>query len=342
MASLAGSTPASTFRALLKTDDNNVVGASLVQVTDGLGNGIPMAVSTTAVSMSSAIITGSLLGNASTATTASNALTASLAVTASNALTASSVTALTQNVLITGSLTVTGSTLFKGTHTLSGSNTITGNTVMSGSIEVSGSSNFRNSTFIVTGSSYFKGTHEVSGSTDVTGSLNVTGNFNIISGSGFYRWGNLMFNYGNFYSTQSQSNPVGNVSRSLFIETDAGSSGVSIANQTRITVANSGLYNLQFSTQFEKTNNGTDQIYIWFKKNGVNVPDSATSIDITRSGGTGGKLVAAWNFLIPLSGSDYLEIVWQSADTSVSTAYVAGSGNIPNIPSTIATLTQIA
>lgn len=74
MASLAGSTPASTFRSLLKTSDNAVVGASLIQVTDGLGNGIPMAVSTAAVSMSNAVITGSLSGNATTATTAANVL----------------------------------------------------------------------------------------------------------------------------------------------------------------------------------------------------------------------------------------------------------------------------
>ena len=152
--------------------------------------------------------------------------------------------------------------------------------------------------------------------------------------------GNFGF-YGAFCSTGSQSNPVGNVSRSMQLETTEHSNGVSIISGSRITVANKGVYNLQFSAQLEKTNNGVDIVYIWFKKNGSNVPRSNTSLDVAKQAGGSGRLVAAWNYVDTMNIGDYLEIIWQSADTNMILAYDPASGNYPSIPSVIATLTQV-
>jgi hypothetical protein len=237
-------------------------------------------------------------------------------------------------LLVTGSVNISGSTL------QSGNNTLIGNTVLSGSIEVSGSTNFHNSIFIVTGSQYFSGSSQFIGDQQITGSLDITGTLRF-SGSLFVN-GNKQFNYGNFYSTSSQTNPVGNISRSMNIPLNDGSVGVTVVSQSRMTVQNTGTYNLQFSAQFEKTDNGTDTVYIWFKKNGTNIADSATSLDIIKTAGGGGRAVAAWNYITPLSASNYIEIVWQAADTTIQIAYDPASGNIPAIPSVIATLTQVS
>jgi len=152
--------------------------------------------------------------------------------------------------------------------------------------------------------------------------------------------GNFGF-YGAFCSTGSQTNPVGNVSRSMQLETTEHSNGVSIVSGSRITVANKGVYNLQFSAQLEKTNNGVDIVYIWFKKNGSNVPRSNTSLDVAKQAGGSGRLVAAWNYVDTMNAGDYLEIIWQAADTNMILAYDPASGNYPSIPSVIATLTQV-
>lgn len=187
------------------------------------------------------------------------------------------------------------------------------------------------------------GDHQTTGSVSITGSGFLNGKAILTSADtgSFYTSGNFGF-YGNFYSTQSQTNPIANISQSLPLETNAGSDGVSVVSGSRLTVANPGVYNLQFSTQFEKTDNGTDTVFIWFKKNGGNVANSATALDITKQAGGGGKVVAAWNFIDQLSANDYLEIVWQSSDTTVSAYATTASGNIPAIPSTIATLTQVS
>jgi hypothetical protein len=165
--------------------------------------------------------------------------------------------------------------------------------------------------------------------------LAVSGGF-WTSGSG----GNFGF-YGAFCSTGSQTNLVGNVSRSIQLETTEHSNGVSIVSGSRITVANKGVYNLQFSAQLEKIDNGVDVVYIWFKKNGSNVPRSTTSIDVLKQAGGSGRFVAAWNYVDTMNIGDYLEIIWQAADTNMILAYEPASGNYPSIPSVIATLTQV-
>jgi hypothetical protein len=245
----------------------------------------------------------------------------------------------TQTITSAGLIT-SGSSILTGSLLITGSTNQIGNIVLTGSINVTGSSTFSNSIFTVTGSQFYSGSSAFNGNQTITGSLNVSGLFTF-SGSLFVN-GNKQFNYGNFYSTSSQTNPSPNISRSMSMSLDAGSVGVTVVSQSRLTVQNTGNYNLQFSTQFEKTDNGTDIVYVWFKKNGTNIANSATSLDITKQAGGGGRVVAAWNYITPLSASDYMEIVWQAADTTVQIAYDPASGNIPAIPSVIATLTQVS
>jgi hypothetical protein len=245
---------------------------------------------------------------------------------------------------LSGSLNVSGSTLFVGTHTLSGSNTITGNTVLSGSIEVSGSSDFKNSVFIVTGSAFFKGTHQVSGSTSVTGSFDVIdGNINIVSGSSFTRWGNKLFNYGQFSDTTIQSGSA-NTAYSMKFDTTDFTLNTRIVSESRITVDNTGLYNLQFSAQLGNTANSTIDFDIWFAYTGSNIPNSNTQVELTKVPGTNGRRVAAWNFAIPIQAGDYIEIKWScnAATGQIQAAPSASTPTRPAIPSVIATLTQIA
>ena len=246
-------------------------------------------------------------------------------------------TTLSGSVSISGSQTFNGTSAFYGNHTLSGSNTIVGNTIMSGSIEVSGSSNFRNSIFIVTGSASFKGIHHISGSTAITGSFDVVdGNINIVSGSGFYRWGNRLFNYGQFASTASIA-VTASVSGAFPYTTTYFGDGISVVSSSRIVFANSGIYNLQFSA-IANQGTGTRNLHIWFKKTGSNIDNSDTYFNVAANTQT----LVAWNFAYPMSASEYVEIWYYSdgANTSFPTN-AAGSG-FPASPSIITTVTQIA
>tara|TARA_R110000868_G_scaffold408194_1_gene690706 strand:- start:70 stop:873 length:804 start_codon:yes stop_codon:yes gene_type:complete len=182
----------------------------------------------------------------------------------------------------------------------------------------------------------------------VTGSLNISGSGTLNGCSiltscqtgSFYTSGNFGY-YGAFSSTSSQTNPDPNISRSMQLETVEHSYGVTIVSGSRITVANPGVYNLQFSAQLEKSTNGVDTVYIWFKKNGSNIARSNTAVDVLKQAGGSGRIVAAWNYVDTLIANDYLEIIWQSADTTMLLSYTPAVGNFPSIPPVIATLTQV-
>lgn len=257
-----------------------------------------------------------------------------------------SIWATTSSLEINGTLNVNGSTLFVGTHTLSGSNTITGNTILRGSIDVSGSSNFRNSIFIVTGSQFYTGSSDFKGNQTITGSLNVVGDINVVSGSSFTRWGNKLFNYGAFSSTQTQIGLRNSILSMSFNTTDIGGSGVNLVDNTKLTVENTGVYNLQFSAQLDRTTSGTNIVTIWFAYTGSSIANSATDVTIT-GGAAANPLVASWNYILPMSASSYVEIYWShndNADDDIELKAVAVRINPPRpaVPSVIATLTQIA
>jgi hypothetical protein len=262
------------------------------------------------------------------------------------------------NTLI-GNNTITGSNSLLGNNAINGTNLITGNTIMSGSLEISGSqirygvtrnigewqltgSMFTSGSTIITGNTTIGGNLILTGSIQVsgsfTGSLEIDGDVNLKSPHSFYRWGNKLFNYGAFYDTRTQSGSL-NVSQSIQFNSTDYSEGVSISNNTRIVLANVGIYNIQFSAQLVDDGAGDSTIHLWIKKNGQNVPNSAGRIFLQSNKET----VASWNYVVPAtSPNDYYELVWQSTDADARILASAATGNIPAIPSIILTVTQVA
>jgi hypothetical protein len=296
-------------------------------------------------------------------------------VSASYSSTASYVNPLRQNVQITGSLIVsssntiivigpmmiTGSLLVSGSTTQIGNNTLIGNTTLTGSISVSGSQTFVGNqyltgSFIVSGSTTQIGnntltgntsltgsivisgstTNKIIGNTDITGSLSVIGDINVVSGSGFYRWGNKLFNYAQFAETSSL--PItANVSGSFLLPTTYFNEGIYITSGSRITFQNTGLYNIQFSAVVDQ-GAGKPQLSIWFKKNGLNIDNSNTIASLQANS----TALLAWNFAYPFNTGEYVEMWYHTTTTNTTLAYHAAANGFPASPSLIVTVTQIA
>jgi hypothetical protein len=144
--------------------------------------------------------------------------------------------------------------------------------------------------------------------------------------------------YGSFYDTTTQ-NVVGvNTYQPVRLNTTDLSNQVSIANSSHIVVANSGVYNIQFSLQIDKTQGSGAHIYIWLKKNGVDVPNSATELAVQ---GTNSEVVAAWNFVVSASANDYYELMWSATDSHIRLKAVGASAVVPAIPSIILTVVSV-
>jgi len=146
--------------------------------------------------------------------------------------------------------------------------------------------------------------------------------------------------HGSFYDTTTQTNPVANAVNLMKVNSVYDSAdGTQYAirkDTTKIYVTQTGVYNIQFSAQLDKTGGSASAVYIWIRINGQNVAHSATKVVID---GPNSEIVAAWNWVLTLAANDYIELAWESPDTNVILAAVAATGNIPEIPSVIITVT---
>jgi hypothetical protein len=106
-----------------------------------------------------------------------------------------------------------------------------------------------------------------------------------------------------------------------------------------------GLYNIQFSVQVVNTSVQIHDIEIWFRKNGVDIPNSNSKWSVPNShGGVDGHLIAALNFYTDLAPGDYLEIMWYANDSALSlqTLPASTSPTRPAIPSVIMTASYVS
>jgi hypothetical protein len=115
--------------------------------------------------------------------------------------------------------------------------------------------------------------------------------------------------------------------------------GYTGATGSILTFGHTGIYNIQFSAQVEKTDPGDDQIFIWPKQNFSNIPDSNSSFWVF---GNGAKHLAAWNFMYKFNAQDTFQLAWQSADTGMRILSEAATGGLPAIPSVILTVQQVS
>jgi len=148
--------------------------------------------------------------------------------------------------------------------------------------------------------------------------------------------------YGSFYDTTIQTAAVINTPYAMKLSNTDLSNDISISNNSRINIAHTGVYNIQFSAQFDRTNSGTDVIDIWLRKNGNNVAGSGGKIVLSGSA-ISSQLIASWNYVLNAIDNDYFEIMWSTPDTHVrllSEVTQTSPFAHPNIPSVILTVTQ--
>ncbi len=113
------------------------------------------------------------------------------------------------------------------------------------------------------------------------------------------------------------------------------STTINATKSSRVQVTAAGVYNYQFSAQLDSTSGGDHIIYIWIRKNGTDVTDSASQV---RLKGNDSELVAAWNWLVNLAANDYVELMYSVDDTGVQILAVAATSPVPGIPSIILTV----
>ena len=151
---------------------------------------------------------------------------------------------------------------------------------------------------------------------------------------------------GSFQDFTTQTAAANTATAMTFNTTDTtATNNISVASSSRITVTYPGIYNLQFSSQFENTDTQLHDVNIWLRQNGTDVVGSNGLVSVPNShGGTPGHIITGWNYFINMAASDYVQLYWSTDNTAVTMKYYA-AGVTPTRPTTasvIATMTFVS
>jgi len=172
-------------------------------------------------------------------------------------------------------------------------------------------------------------------------------------GNGVSTWSQLGYQnvpfYGAFQDESSQTIASTTVAYPMKLGITDFSNGVTVVSNgsalTRITFAHAGLYNLQWSGQFMNTANSEQDIAVWLRKSGTDIPGSTGHITVpSRHGSVNGALIVGWNYFISVTDGQYVELMWHADSTGVSLHYYPAGTNptIPVTASVIVTVQQVA
>ena len=144
--------------------------------------------------------------------------------------------------------------------------------------------------------------------------------------------------YGSFYDTTTQTATTINTAKAVTFNNTDLTNGVYLGTPTsRVYVDTPGIYNFDTSFQLDKTAGGVGLFYLWFRLNGVDVPDSASQIRIQ---GNNAEIFSSLNYFFDLNAGDYVEIMYSVDDLSVQILAEVAAAPHPGIPSIILTVSN--
>lgn len=177
------------------------------------------------------------------------------------------------------------------------------------------------------------------GPTGATGPAGATGASGPVgaSGTGYY---------GSFYDVTDQFLISANTPQAwTFSNVSELNNGVTITSNgsanSRIKFPEVGVYNISFSTVYSKNNSSAGEVDIWFRENGIDIPNSNTVITIAGQAQT---LVALNYFYSCTDPNNYVEIMWWTSDSNtvhVDHIEAKTSPTRPLMPSIILTVNQV-
>ena len=117
--------------------------------------------------------------------------------------------------------------------------------------------------------------------------------------------------------------------------------GITVNSSTQITFAAAGAYMLSPSIQFANSAATDYTVTVWFRKNGVNIPDSASVVAIPKVA-DGGLHFFNITFFETVTAGQYIEIMFLVQNTAVTIDYIAAGAVAPANPSIIVPVLRIA
>lgn len=118
-------------------------------------------------------------------------------------------------------------------------------------------------------------------------------------------------------TVQTQTGGISNTPTAITYNSSDVTNGVSlvVGSPSQIRIGKTGLYQVQFSIQFDKSGGGTSPVDVWLRKNGTDIPFTGSQVVVA---GTNGETVLTVPFFLNLNNGDYIEVVFASSDASMA------------------------
>lgn len=150
--------------------------------------------------------------------------------------------------------------------------------------------------------------------------------------------------YGSFYDTTTQTAAANTPTAITFNNTSASRNASIGTPASRIVFSADGLTTITFSIQFTNPSTSEDAVYVWLRKNGVNVPNTASTVTVPRRHASiDGAAILTVNFYETYGPGDYLELYWLTSlgTSSIETVPATTSPLKPASPGVVLTVSQI-
>jgi len=145
--------------------------------------------------------------------------------------------------------------------------------------------------------------------------------------------------YGVFSKTTDQTPAAINTEYLLTFDSAQISNGVVIGGTTsQIIVPQSGLYKIDATVQITSGSSSAKNIWVWFKKNGTAIANSAR---IITSDVNNGYVSIALSETVSLAANEYIEMAFAADSTNVTVDNVASTAFAPAAPAIILAVTQV-
>ncbi len=151
--------------------------------------------------------------------------------------------------------------------------------------------------------------------------------------------------WGNFYDTTTQT--VTSTTEAYVINlnsADPQNDGVVVTEGNKIYPTTPGVYNISFSVQVSNTDSQLHDASFWYRKNGVDVPYSASILSIpNKHGGINGRIIFYVDIVLKLQPTDYIQLAWSATNTALSLETIPAGTIAPSpvSPSVICSVVQI-
>jgi hypothetical protein len=147
----------------------------------------------------------------------------------------------------------------------------------------------------------------------------------------------------------SEAQAVASASTALAIPYDTTDTSNQVAldplDNTKVVFTIAGYYNVQFSIQLINATSSIDNVTLWFRQNGVDIPQTGglVSIPSKHAGGIGAAIIS-WNLVVACNAGDNIQLMMASqSGNTVAGTYPPGTAPVhPASPSVILTATFVS